>query len=218
MKSFFKQYLTGPWQEIINKNKTELHFKKNEAIFEMGQKVEGLFEIKKGKAKVVRNTNEGQEVLIRLAGDNAILGHRGLGGDWIYPVSAIALEDTTVCFIPKETFELVARTNSEYSYHLMMFFSEELKSAEDKNHQQPVVNRMAKAIWKNCEAFGSDKKTGRLNFTIRRQDFANMVGTTYESVIRSIAELKKNGVIDTDNKAIIIKNLNGLKELAFKTK
>lgn len=214
MKSFFKHYLSANWQKFIKSHQEEKVFKKGEEIFSIGEEVLGVFEILKGRVKVVAKNSQGEEVIIRLAGDNAILGHRGIGDTWVYPVSAVALDDTKVVFISRELFELIAKTDAAFSYHLMLFFSEQLRRTEEKNIVQPVLNKVAKTIWFNHEAFGTDKK-GCLNYTIRRQEIASMSGTTYESVVRSLAELKKLKLIDTDKKSIIIKNLTVLEKLAF---
>lgn len=152
--------------------------------------------------------------MLRLAADSDILGHRGIGGDWIYHVTAEALTDTTLLFIPKKTFEVLAKTNAEFSYKLMTLFAEELKHSEEKTMHLPVINRIASAILMNYEAFGANQKTGELNFTISRQDYANRAITTYESTIRALADLKKEKIIDTDDKTIFIKNLKKLREFA----
>ncbi len=143
-----------------------------------------------------------------------ILGHRGIGGDWVYHVTATALEDTTLLFIPRKTFEILAKTNAEFSYKMMTLFAEELKHAEEKTLHLPVINRVANAILMNYNAFGADAKTGELYYTLSRQDFANRAITTYESTVRAIAELKSEKIIDTDNKTIFIKNLKKLQQVA----
>lgn len=80
----------------------------------------------------------------------------------------------------------------------MTLFAEELKHSEEKTMHLPVINRIASAILMNYEAFGANQKTGELNFTISRQDYANRAITTYESTIRALADLKKEKIIDTD--------------------
>ncbi|MBI3136475.1 MAG: Crp/Fnr family transcriptional regulator [Bacteroidetes bacterium] len=214
MKSFIKDCCSGAWLELINVNSTIVSVPAKQFIFQAGEKAEGIFEIIEGKAKVTVTDNQGNESLIRLAGNADILGHRGIGGDWIYHVSAIALEDTQLLFIPRKTFEVLAKTNAEFSYKLMTFFAKELRNSEEKTLHLPVINRVAGAILLNYDAFGANPKTGQLNYTISRQDIANRAITTYESTIRAIADLKTEKIIDTDNKTIFIKNLKRLREFA----
>lgn len=214
MKSFIKECCSGAWLDLINSSSKIVHVSAKDKIFSAGEKAEGIFEIIQGRAKVTSKDSLGNESLLRLAADSDILGHRGIGGDWIYHVTAEALTDTTLLFIPKKTFEVLAKTNAEFSYKLMTLFAEELKHSEEKTMHLPVINRIASAILMNYEAFGANSKTGELNFTISRQDYANRAITTYESTIRALADLKKEKIIDTDNKTIFIKNLKKLREFA----
>ena len=214
MKSFIKECCTGAWLDLINASSKVIHVPAKEMIFEAGEKATGIFEIIQGKVKVTSKDSLGNESLLRLAADSDILGHRGIGGDWIYHVSAQALTDSSLLFIPRKTFEVLAKTNAEFSYKLMTLFAEELKHSEEKTMHLPVVNRIASAVLLNYEAFGADSKSGELNFTISRQDLANRAITTYESTIRALADLKKDKVIDTDNNTLFIKNLKKLREIA----
>lgn len=214
MRSFIKSCCNGAWLELINSTSKIVKVKAKEHIFTAGEKAEGIFEIQDGKVKVIATDASGNVTLVRLASNADILGHRGIGGDWIYRVTAIALVDTTLIFIPKKTFEVLARTNAEFSYKLMSFFAEELRHSEEKIMHLPVINRVAHAILLNYIAFGANPKTGRLNYTISRRDIASKAVTTYESTIRAIAELKEAKIIDTDNKAIFIKKLKELRELS----
>ncbi|MBK9593459.1 MAG: Crp/Fnr family transcriptional regulator [Crocinitomicaceae bacterium] len=214
MKSFIKQCCSGAWLDLINSSSKQVKIGAKENVFLAGDKAEGIFEIISGKVKVTSKDNLENESLIRLAADSDILGHRGIGGDWVYHVTATALEDTTLLFIPRKTFEILARTNAEFSYKMMTLFAEELKHAEEKTLHLPVINRVANAILMNYTAFGADAKTGELNYTLSRQDFANRAITTYESTVRAIAELKSEKIIDTDNKTIFIKNLKKLQQVA----
>lgn len=215
MKSFIKQCCTGAWLDLINSGSKQITIKAKEDVFVAGARAEGIFEIVQGKVKVTSKDNLGNESLLRLAADYDILGHRGIGGDWVYHVTATTLEDTTLLFIPRKTFEILARTNAEFSYKMMTLFAEELKHAEEKTLHLPVINRVANAILMNYTAFGADGKTGELNYTLSRQDFANRAITTYESTVRAIAELKSEKIIDTDNKTIFIKNLKKLQQVAL---
>lgn len=215
MKSLIRETCTGQWLELLNRESKKITVKAKENIFNAGDTALGIYEIISGKIKVTAKDSTGTESLVRLAGDNDILGHRGVGGDWIYRVTATALEDTKLLFIPRYTFELLAKNNPEFSYRLMTLFAEDLRHSEEKTMHLPVVNRVANAILMNCEAFGMNNKTGKLNYTISRQDYANRAVTTYESTIRAIADLKQSGIIDTDNKTILVKDFDRLKKIAL---
>ena len=215
MDSFLKQYCSKEWIDFIEFHKSVYTLQKDNLVFKEGDDVKGLFIINKGKIKVFSNESTGKEKIFRLAGEGEILGHRGFGGDWVYPVSAKTYEETTLSFIPLNIFNLLAKTNIEITYQLMMFFAEELRNSETKINHLQVKNRVARAILYNYTIFGADKKDPQLlSFTIPRKDYASLTNTTYESIIRVLKELNDEKIIQSSGKNIKILDFNALESLA----
>lgn len=215
MKFLIKKYCSKEWKEYLDVHKETKLYNKEDFIFEAGHKTEGLFIIESGKVKITYKEYDQSLRLIRLANDGDILGHRGFGGNWSYPISAFTLEKTKVSFISVDVFNTVAKANALFSYHLMMFFAEELRKSEAEIKHYPVKNLVARALLENYRAFGfENEKSTKLAYTLSRKDLASKAGTTYETVIRSLAEFKKSKVIEIDGKAIHILDLDGLTAIA----
>src|ERR1035437_9977893 len=92
-----KQYCLPIWIKKIEQNKIQMEYKAGDYIFREGDRVHGIYFIKHGKVKVISTGINNKDQIVRLAADGHILGHRGYAGE-IYPVSAVALSDITVCF------------------------------------------------------------------------------------------------------------------------
>ncbi len=215
MKTFIEEHCTKEWQEFINFHKETKTYGKDEYIFQAGEETKGLYIIDSGKVKITYRQYDGSRRLIRLANNGDILGHRGFGGNWKYPISALTLEETEVSFIPVDVLNTVAKTNTAFTYQLMMFFAEELRKSEATIKHYPVKNLVARAILDNYKAFGFESEDStRLSYTLSRKDIASKAGTTYETVVRTLAEFKKNGIIKIDGKAIHIADMEGLRHLA----
>jgi CRP-like cAMP-binding protein len=70
---------------------------------------------------------------------------------------------------------------------------------------------IASVIYNIYKVFGLEKGSEtKLSFTLSRKDIANQAGTRYETVVRVLADLKKEGVIQIDGKAIHILNVEKL--------
>lgn len=215
MKAFIEENCTKEWKEFIDFHKDEISIKKNEFIFEAGAEVTGLYLIDSGKVKITYRQFDGSDRLVRLAKTGDILGHRGFGGSWKYPISAYALEDTDVSFIPLDVFKTVAKTNPSFTYELMMFFAEELRTSESKLKHYPVINLVGQALLENYRAFGFENENStKLSYSLSRKDLANKAGTTYETVVRSLAEFNKKGVIKIEGKSIHILDIEALRAIA----
>ena len=203
------------WLPAIDAHRKIIHVKKGTVIFEEGSSVEGIYFINEGKAKVHKKWGEDKELIVRIAGKSAILGHRGLGKSMIYPVSATALESTTLCFIDLAFFYTTTKVNPDFTFKLMMFFAEELQESE-KNMRNlahmTVRGRIAYVLLLLEEKFGINTD-GNINITLSRQDLASLAGTTYETVFRILTELTEEKYITTTNRNIALRDKAKIKQI-----
>lgn len=202
---FFCRLCLKEWVPAIDINRKNFHVKKGETLFVEGDKVTGIYFVYSGKVKVHKKWGD-KELIVRFANQGAIVGHRGLGNDTIYPVSATAIEPVTVCFIDLDFFLTTLRVNHEFTYQLMMFFAEELQVSERKMRNlahMSVKGRVAQALLTLKERFGLTNE-GFIDIVLSRQDLASFAGTTYETVFRIMNELTQDNIVTISGKNILI--------------
>ena len=203
------------WLPAIEAHRKTIPVKKGTVIFEEGSIVTGIFFVYQGKVKVHKKWGNDKELILRIAGKGAILGHRGLGKTNYYPVSATALENASVCFIDLAFFQSTLKVNHDFTYQLMMFFAEELQESE-KNMRNlahmTVKGRVAQSLLMLQEKFGTTEN-GFININLSRQDLASLAGTTYETVFRIINELAQDGIVTVTAKDITIADIQKLTAL-----
>lgn len=213
----FKKYCSTEWLPIFDMNKSTIYINAKQRIFNEGDPVKGVYFIETGKVKVLSRFNGKGEKIIRVAGNDMILGHRGINYKY-YHISSEALTDTTLTFLPIDIFLKIIKGNPNMAIYLLNFFIEELREAEDR--MDSLLNfdpkkRVALVLLKLVDCFGyANKNSTLLSFTLTRADIANMIGTTYETVIRTLAKFEKLNYIELVGKEIAIKNISKLKELA----
>jgi len=187
-------------------------YKKGQVIFFEGNHPDGLFCIKEGKVKVYKIGSEGKEQIIRFAKSGDAIGYRALIVRETYSASAAALEDSRICFIRKDTVMELFKSNSGFSFSMLKLLSRDLEDVENKMvklAQKPVRERLAEALLILKETYGTDKQ-GYINISLSREDFAGIVGTATETVIRLLADFKKANLISTKGKKIKINDLKNL--------
>ena len=196
------------WLPAIDANRKSFHFKKGELLFKEGDTMTGMFFINTGLVKVHKHWNDDKELILRIARNGDIVGHRGLGTDTIYPVSATALEPTDVCYIDLDFFNSTLKVNPDYLYSLMMFFAAELKESEKRMRNlahMSVKGRISNALLFLRQKFGISRE-GSIHLALSRQDLASYTGTTYETLFRVMNELAEEKAIKLDGKSIFILN------------
>ena len=200
------------WLPAIDANRKLFHLKKGELLFKEGDEVKGMFFIHSGLIKVHKRWDEEKEMILRFANKGAIVGHRGLGSDTVYPVSGTALASTEVCFIDMDFFTATLKVNHDYMYKLLMFFAAELKESEKRMRNlahMSTKGRIAYALITLQEKFGKDEN-GYLNIVLSRQDLASYTGTTYETLFKMMNEFSTENILRFSEKKIEIMNAKKL--------
>ena len=190
------------WHKAIDVNRKLIHYNKGESIFLEGDTVNGMYFIFSGLVKVHKKWSNNKELILRFAKDGAIVGHRGLGGDTIYPVSATALAASDICFVDLDFFMATLKVNPDYLFDLMMFFAAELKDSEKRMRNIAHMNtkgRIGQSLITLQDKFGTDAD-GFINIEISRQDLASYTGTTYETLFKIMNELAEENAIHIDSK------------------
>ena len=194
------------WIPAIAANRKSYHFKKGAILVREGDEVEGMYFINKGLVKVHKKWGPDKELILRIARDSDIVGHRGLGGDLIYPVSGTALEPTDMCFVDLEFFNSTLKVNQDFLFSLVMFFAAELKESEKRMRNlahMSVKGRIANALLYLKNKFGIARE-GNINLLLSRQDLASYTGTTYETLFRVMNELSEENAISMNGKSIVV--------------
>ena len=213
--SFSKSVFSSIERNIVSQkafsNVVEINFKKGQDVFNEGSAVKGVFCIRNGKVKVFRNC-EAKNITLSLAGNSDLIGFTGLLNGATYINSAKCLEDSEICFFPKSIFLDILLSSNELQLTLLKRSSYEnycisnfIKVLKCKN----MRSRVANALFEVNKKFGLDENNC-LNICLTRKEIAELSGTTTESVIRILNDLKKEKIVDFVNNRIKLLDINKL--------
>ena len=196
--------------------KTSYIIKKGEPIFEEGETTNGIFCIKDGVCKLTKLSANGKDQIVKLVKPGELLGQRSMISDEPANLSAVALEDMEVCFIPKKEIMEFFNENNQFSMNVMKTICGDLKDADDHMvslAQKSVKERLAETLLELEDTFGKNDD-GSLHIQLSREELAGMIGTATESCIRLLSEFNKTGLIELLGKKIAIVDRNKLKRMA----
>ncbi|WP_281297086.1 Crp/Fnr family transcriptional regulator [Flavobacterium limnophilum] len=196
--------------------KTSRTVKKGEPIFEEGDVVNGVYCITSGICKMSKLSANGKDQIVKLIKAGELLGQRSMISDEPANLSAVALEDMEVCFIPKTEILTFFDTNNQFSMNLMKTICGDLKETSDhlvSISQKTVKERLAETLIYLQDNFGKNTD-GSLHIQLSREELAGMIGTATESCIRLLSDFNKLGLIELSGKKIILKDMVKLKRIA----
>jgi CRP-like cAMP-binding protein len=196
--------------------KTSYTIKKGETIFEEGETTNGIYCVKDGVCKMTKLSNNGKEQIVKLVKSGELLGQRSTISNEPANLTAIAIEDMEVCYIPKSEILGFFTQNNQFSMNVMKTICGDLKEADDlmvAMAQKSVKERLAQTLLYLADTFGlNDDNT--LKIQLSREEIAGMIGTATESCIRLLSEFNKAELIELKGKKIALVNKSKLKKLA----
>jgi CRP-like cAMP-binding protein len=196
--------------------KTSYTVKKGDTIFNEGDAMNGIYCVKDGICKLSKLNANGKDQIVKLSKQGDLLGQRSMISEEIANLSAIALEDMEICFIPKAEILGFFDQNNEFSMNVMKSICGDLKVSDDhmiSMAQKNVKSRLAETLLHLEQNFGKNAD-GSLLIQLSREELSGMIGTATESCIRLLSEFKKLGYIELEGKKIILKDHKSLKKLA----
>lgn len=208
-QSLFSQF-DGDQMATIDSIKSCSTYKKNQSVFLEGSIPRGVFCLRKGKMKIYALGAEGKEHIVRVAKEGDVLGVKALFSNEPYIVSAMALEECSICYIGKDEFFSMIDLNSALTNGIMTEMSRELHEKTKfitNMAQKSVHDRLAFAFLLLDEIYGKEP------INLSREDLANFVGTATETLIRLISQFKDEGLIRTETRKIWVTDRDSL--LAF---
>ena len=203
--------------DALSQAKSDNIYRKGQIIYNESNYPDGIYAIYNGKVKLYIQGSTGKEQIIQLAGPGAILGYRAILCEEKYNVSAATLEETILCYIPKDTFLELLQKNMHLSKNVMQMLSKDLGAAQRKVadiNQKTVHERVCEALLNVKLFYGVNEESGFINHEVSRTNLSNIAGTTLESTVRVLNALKKEGLITTEGKKIKINDLSAINDSA----
>jgi CRP/FNR family cyclic AMP-dependent transcriptional regulator len=203
---------------MIHNHTIERRFRKGMIIFLEGDKGEGFHYVKSGKVKVLRTSDDGREHIIKILDAGEIFAEVLMFNNMPYPATAVAVEPSCIGMIRNVDLEQLVLANNVLALQLIKALSQRLIYAQQKIKNlalNDVMSRTVEILLRLSQEQGSKLEDGVIEIALdlSRQDLASLVGTTRETVTRTLSSLKKDKIIDFDGNKIRILNMDYLTHL-----
>lgn len=186
-----------------------------QALFDQDQRFEHIFVVRLGTFKTTAIDNEGSEQVLGFALRADILGCDAYATGR-YSSYAIALEDSEVIAIPIEHFKGAGEACHRLERHLFRSLSQEL----NREHRVLAMigtlgadARVANFLASLSERYGRMGYSSK-SFVLRmtRQEIANHLGLTMETVSRAFSHLSRAQLIDANQRSIQVHSIERLRD------
>ena len=180
-----------------------MHFTRNAEIFGEGERARNIYKVVSGAVRTCKLTSDGR----RQIGDFYLPGDTfGLASDELHEFSAEAIGDCVVRVIRRSAFLGRAALTESAGAELWMRALLELQRAQ---HHILLLGR--KNAQERIAAFLIDmmdrlSRRGDLDLPMPRQDIADYLGLTIETVSRTLTQLERDGFIAISRRRIVFRD------------
>lgn len=186
-------------------------YAQKEHIFKTGDYSHYLFFIDEGSVKTYRFNKEGKELISNIYHQGEFFGYQPIIENRTYEETAEALEDSILKRIPKDKFLTLLGKNKNVLSKLVKIISKDLTEKEQELMHM-AYDSVRKRIALRLTELIADESDQSISIT--RSDLAAMVGTTSETLVRTLTELRDLEIIETDMHKITLLNKKKLMELS----
>ncbi|WP_320110723.1 Crp/Fnr family transcriptional regulator [Draconibacterium orientale] len=194
--------------------KRERRFSKGESIIQEGDPITEFLYMKKGLVKLSKKSLNGKDQIISFSKPFDFVSLLSVFSSSQYKYSVTAIEETTVCSMQLEIVKKMAHENALFTMDLMSHISQmtdkiihdnlEIKRKHLKGRIAHVLLYFSEYIYNKNE----------FELPIARREIAEYIGMTTENVIRTLSEFKKDKIIQTHGKKIVIIDQKLLKSIS----
>lgn len=201
---------------IFQENSSIIKLKKGQNLFIAGDSPRSIYGVANGCLKIIRESQEGESVITRIARAGTIVGIREVFGEFKYSRTSVALKDSEVFSIDKDMVLTLIQRNPAVALQFMKIFCIELARMEkriESDLYRPAKNRVASVIYELYNLFSEEGVT-TFEPPLNRRDIAELADVTPETVSRSIADFKQSGMLETQGSMFTILDVNALQNEA----
>lgn len=192
-------------------------WKKQSHVFLQGDPLENVYFIYDGKIKVYKSDINGREQIVAIMKKGEMFPHVGFFRKGDYPAFAEVLEPSTLIAIPISKFETVLIENPELCIKVFRVLGEKIVDLQNRLEEQILNNtyeQIIKLLIRLAQKYGKDLSDGRilLKAEFTNKDLANMIGTTRETISRTLTKMKKDELIEVNDNGDMLLDIETLME------
>lgn len=214
----FRELSSDELRPIVEIAQTRF-YKHKMYVFMQDDHLDRVFFILSGKVKIYKSDFSGKEQIVSILEPGEMFPHAGLFRKGSYPAHAEVMEDLSLLVIPIDKFEEILISYPELCIKLFKVLGEKIVDLQGRLEAQVLHNTFEQIILlliRLCKTNG--EKIGeryKLTTQFTNRELANMIGTSRETVSRTINQLKRKNFIIQDREGDYFIDRTGLQQELF---
>lgn len=206
-------------EPVLNITATKT-FRRGTHIFLQDDPLTNVYFIHQGKIKIYRNDIQGKEQIINVLKEGDMFPHQGFFRKDNYPANAETIEESLLFYIPIHLFENFLINNPEVSIKIFRVLGEKIVELQTRLEEKVLRNtyeQIVLLLMRLSKQHGRKLDNGDTVLTTQftNRDLANMIGSSRETVSRTLTQLKKSKKVYTDSDGSLVLDIMALHDELF---
>src|SRR5829696_8119579 len=177
-----------------------------------------LYSPKEGRVQLYEVNEGGDEITLSVIEDGNVFGEMALTGQSLKGLYVRALTPSTVVSLRREEIERLIMNTPEVGLRLVHELAQRLHDSEARYADivnKDVPARLATQILTLVDSEGEvSSDSYRIPTHYTHEQLASMIGSKRVAVTRAFRKLEEAGAVDLEDRRIVVRDLDALKELA----
>ena len=202
--------------ELVRASKTQILFRKGDTLTKQGTFTSYVLFVIKGLAKQYIEGEINKSYNLRVIQPGEFVGLSSVFSKSVFNYSSVAITDCQVFLIEKEAIAKVVKQNGVFGFDIIKRYYE---------HNINLYNSLHNVLYKQMNGRLADRllyidslktENPEIFQLLSRKDIADFAGISTESCVKLLKNFEKDGLIELNEKNIVIVNQNGLIEISKK--
>ena len=195
-------------------------FEKDEMIFHVGSPSDDIYILLDGRVKIYELSRDGKELILWFCFPGELFGLAEVVKRKFREVNAQACSHVEILVIKHADFERFLYGHPAVAMNVISLLSSRLRELSDvllNLASDDVTSRVIKLITRLSARYGKPFENGiYLDIPLTHQEMADMIGTSRQTVTTVLGNLRRKGILRTEQRNIYIQNSEWLESFAGK--
>jgi CRP/FNR family transcriptional regulator, cyclic AMP receptor protein len=217
--SNFSCALSKPSLEGLDQIKHATAYPEGAMIFVEGQTPRGVYILCQGRAKLMTTNSDGRSLIVKIAEPGDILGLHAVVSGKPYELAVETLQPSQLAFVGREDFLRFLKSHGDACLQAAQQLSHECQSAYDVIRSIGLSHSVSEKMARLLLQWSVDAKLTdgaiRLKLSLTHEEMAQLIGTSRETVTRTLSQFKKQRVLELSGSTLIIRNRAALEQMVM---
>lgn len=209
--------LSHPSLQALDRVKHATAYPAGAVVFVEGQMPRGVYILCQGRAKLLATNSDGKTFIMKIAQAGEILGLHAVVSGKPYELTVETLQPSQLAFIGREDFLRFLREHGDASLRAAQQLSNDCISAYDVIRCIGLSHSVGEKLARLLLQWSSDAQVAngsiRLKVALTHEEMAQLIGTSRETVTRTLSQFKKQRILELTGSTLIIRNKAALEAM-----